>query len=134
MKLYCKKCHVELTQDCQIGTMADYNETPEPKESSVEKGIIVVLDEDIFRTITDNKNVIVKKALVSSKGAYAINPQDVIKANILTCGVDNGCCGSDGLDGFNRRCKCGNVLGTEWSDCWTQAEYRFEPLKVELYD
>ncbi|WP_433852411.1 hypothetical protein [Stenotrophomonas nitritireducens] len=30
----------------------------------------------------------------------------------------NGCCGLDGLDGFNLLCSNGHEIGTERSDCW----------------
>lgn len=30
----------------------------------------------------------------------------------------NGCCGLDGLDGFNLLCANGHEIGTERSDCW----------------
>jgi len=30
----------------------------------------------------------------------------------------NGCCGLDGLDGYNLVCSAGHWVGTEKSDCW----------------
>jgi len=30
----------------------------------------------------------------------------------------NGCCGLDGLDGYNLLCANGHEVGTERSDCW----------------
>jgi hypothetical protein len=35
--------------------------------------------------------------------------------------------GSDGCVGLNRARLCGRMVATEWSDCWTQAELRFDP-------
>lgn len=63
----------------------------------------------------------------SPAGAIAANPQDIVRENIGSAGIDNGCCGSSGSDGPNRACLCGAIVGTEWSDCWTQAEVRFNP-------
>ena len=45
------------------------------------------------------------------------------------------CCGLDGQDGPNQACaSCGQVLGTAWTDCWTQHEVRFTPGTVELVE
>lgn len=30
----------------------------------------------------------------------------------------NGCCGLDGMDGYNLQCANGHEVGTERSDCW----------------
>ncbi len=68
-------------------------------------------------------------------GAYSGNPVDLVRAHVESTGHnDVGCCGSDGMDGPNRRCECGAVLGTEWSDCWTQSEFRFWPDAVIVRD
>lgn len=66
--------------------------------------------------------------------AYSVNPLDVVPSALTSSGVDNGCCGSDGCDGANRSCKCGHVLGIEWSDCWTAAEVLFDPEAVVEID
>jgi hypothetical protein len=60
-------------------------------------------------------------------GAIVDHPEDVIRDAIVSAGTDAGCCGSDGCDGLNRACLCGRMVATEWSDCWTQAELRFDP-------
>jgi hypothetical protein len=64
---------------------------------------------------------------------FAVNPRDVFTGMIRT-GLDQGCCGSDGLDGPNRACACGNVVATEKSDCWTQPEVLFLKGSVDLRD
>jgi len=134
MKIYCKKCHTQLSKDCQIGTILDYDDKAQETAPAVPNGMIIILDEDKFiLSYLSNCETPIKK-LISTKGAIAINPNDIEDGVLISCGKDNGCCGSDGMDGFNRKCKCGNILGTEWSDCWTQAEIRFEPLKVEIWD
>ncbi|MFN7128826.1 MAG: hypothetical protein ACK4OJ_07145 [Brevundimonas sp.] len=53
------------------------------------------------------------------------NPDDIVGDSLRSTGSDNGCCGSDGLDGPNRACICGEVVATERSDCWTAAEVAF---------
>lgn len=55
----------------------------------------------------------------------AVHPDDVLPGVLTSAGSDNGCCGSDGLDGPNRACACGTVIATEQNDCWTRAEIRF---------
>lgn len=133
MKIYCKKCHTQLSKDCQMGTILDYDDKAHLSEPSVPVGMIIIFDEDeySFSYFPNDKNPV--KKIISTKGAVAINPKDIQKGVLISCGIDSGCCGSDGMDGFNRKCKCGNILGTEWSDCWTQAEIRFEPLQVEIW-
>jgi hypothetical protein len=51
----------------------------------------------------------------------------VIRENLKAAGTDQGCCGSNGEDGPNRACNCGQMVATEWSDCCTLAEIRFLP-------
>ena len=69
--------------------------------------------------------------LYSPEGAIAVHPEDVIPDVLVSSGIDNGCCGSSGSDGPNRSCRCGQVVATEWSDCWTLAEIRFLPDAVK---
>jgi hypothetical protein len=69
----------------------------------------------------------IRTHVYSPAGAVSVNPADIVRDMIRSCGVDQGCCGSSGADGPNRACRCGAVVATEWSDCWTQAEVRFLP-------
>lgn len=133
MRLYCKKCHVELTEECELGSIYDYDENPGDRKPTVPEGNIIIFHEDKYQEYYTAGSNHPQKRLVSTNGAFALNPIDIIQENIRSHGLDNGCCGSDGCDGFNRSCKCDNVIGTEWSDCWTPAEIRLEPLKVELW-
>lgn len=133
MKIYCKKCHTQLSKDCQIGEIWEYDEKAQDTEPAVPEGKIIILDEDKFALTYLASDETPSKRLISTKGAIAVNPKDIYET-IISYGKDYGCCGSDGMDGLNRKCKCGNILGTEWSDCWTQAEIRFEPSKVDIRD
>ena len=74
----------------------------------------------------------VERKVYSEAGAVAANPEDIVIGGLDRAGIDNGCCGSDGLDGPNRSCLCGSMVATQWSDCWTQAEVRFLPQAVRV--
>jgi hypothetical protein len=124
MYLNCAKCGCRLTAECIFGEDADYCPEAQDRESPLKRGIIVVQRQEIAKPINQNGKVI-GSHVESGAGDFSVNPEDVLPGVLSTTGVDNGCCGSDGCDGPNRRCTCGGVLGTEWSDCWTQAEIRF---------
>ncbi len=66
----------------------------------------------------------------SPAGAIVVHPDDLVTDALVSWGVDVGCCGSDGCDGPNRACTCGQVVGTAMTDCWTAAEMRFHPDAV----
>ena len=68
---------------------------------------------------------------VAPAGCLVTHPDDV--RGLRSHGHDNGCCGSDGCDGPNRACaRCGAVVGTARTDCWTASEMRFLPEAVDL--
>jgi len=96
---------------------------------AVPEGSIIRLLADDTAPIVQGDRVVGTK-VYSRAGAIAANPSDLLPGALTSVGKDNGCCGSDGLDGPNRACSCGAVVATEWSDCWTQAEVRFEPTAV----
>ncbi|RYE91720.1 MAG: hypothetical protein EOO75_08270 [Myxococcales bacterium] len=65
--------------------------------------------------------------------AWSVNPDDAVEEHLDWIHLaDQGCCGSHGLEGPNRRCVCGAVLGTEWSDCGIVAEVRFDAAAVAV--
>jgi hypothetical protein len=76
----------------------------------------------------------IRTHVYSRAGAIVVHPEDVIRNAIVSAGKDGGCCGSDGCDGLNRACLCRRMVATEWSDCWTQAELRFDPDAVLLLE
>lgn len=104
-ELACAKCGALLTSKSEWGSRSDYKDAPEMTEPSVPKGVLVKLE--------DGSNTIIA------------NPLDIIEGRLKSTGFDNGCCGSDGLDGPNRACVCGSVVATERNDCWTPAEVAF---------
>ena len=61
---------------------------------------------------------------------WIIHPEDL--SNIKPEGIRNGCCGPDGCDGPNVACKCGNILGTEFGDCWMPHFMAIKSYAVEL--
>ena len=105
VELACAKCGTVLTSKSEWGSHSDYKDAPGMAEPSVPQGVLVKLE--------DGSNTIIA------------NPLDIIEGRMKSAGSDNGCCGSDGLDGPNRACVCGSVAATERSDCWTPAEVAF---------
>ncbi|MCW6535419.1 hypothetical protein [Sphingomonas lycopersici] len=71
-----------------------------------------------------------RRAPLDFSPQYWLNPQDVEAA---VEPVDdphrlNGCCGLDGCDGPNMRCRiCKTEVGTRQSDCWTSDVFIPEP-------
>lgn len=133
MHLVCTRCRTALTRDCRLGADGDYDRLADQGAPSVPAGIIVRRNIEDALTVSPAKGR-EKRRKVSAAGAFSINPADLCEGALKPSGIDNGCCGSDGLDGPNRSCACGQVLGTQWSDCWTQAEVRFEPDRVAIVD
>ncbi len=66
-------------------------------------------------------------------GSYVLNPDDRIPGALAPVpGRDGGCCGLDGTDGPNQQCACGAIVGTAWTDCWTQYELRLLSDRVDV--
>jgi hypothetical protein len=129
MRLICVFCGRTLTRECRLGTIGEHNPSPEIREPAVPQGIIVVLPDEATSSVFAD-GLIIETRLLSPAGAFALHPRDLDRNCVVSVGRDNGCCGSDGSDGPNRGCLCGATLGTEWSDCWTQAEIRLNPDAV----
>ena len=132
IRLSCAACGAFFTRECRWGTMADLDAEAADRTPVVSSGIMVRLtDHDAVPVMQFGK--VVRIHVYSPVGAISINPADLLPASLTTAGIDNGCCGSDGCNGPNRACrKCGTVVATEWSDCWTQAEVRFLPEAVVI--
>jgi hypothetical protein len=131
--LLCKRCRRPLTRDCRWGGQEDYNRLAEVEAAAVAPGAMVRL-EDEDRVVVTGPGGAVGTKLYSAAGSIATNPGDLAPEALRSAGIDNGCCGSDGLDGPNRACVCGLRVATQWSDCWTQAEIRFLPGAVIIQD
>jgi len=133
MHLICAKCQRQLTRSCRIGGSHEFRSDAQDRDPVVPSGVIVRWETAANSLVTSPDG---SESLrhVSPIGAYSANPEDVIENALHSSGADNGCCGSDGLDGPNRSCVCGRVVATEWSDCWTRVEVRFEPDAVKQVD
>ncbi len=124
-QLMCEYCGCALTRPCAWGTTAQYDPQAQDRQPAVPAGFLI--------RIAKGDGLSDQPFYLSSE-AIAANPEDVVRDSVISSGTDNGCCGSDGLDGPNRSCVCGLVIGVEWSDCWTQAEVRFQPGAVAVLD
>ena len=130
MRLYCRACGAALTRDCRWGSAGEREATGAARSTVVPAGVVVQLREEDAVPVTAAGGELLRRHVYSPPGAVSANPADVLRGQLRSCGTDNGCCGSDGMDGPNRACACGAVVATEWSDCWTQAEVRFLPDAV----
>lgn len=66
-----------------------------------------------------------------------VNPGDVVislddQRHVVGSGSRSGCCGVDGLDGFNVSCSCGYEVGIETSDCWTPHMLTLPASAIEI--
>jgi hypothetical protein len=131
LKLVCTSCGSDLTTPVKMAPFTQYGPYCQDTESPVPEGFIVQWEvEDSVPVYYPDGNTI--RRHISPAGAISAHPKDVIRDQIHSFGNDYGCCGSDGHDGNNRACSCGTVIGTEWSDCWTQAEVRFLPESASI--
>lgn len=125
-------CGRELTIEGHWGQVSEWKAPEEDQQSPVAKGRLIRLAKDAVPVSRGQEVVAIH--VYSPEGAISVHPEMAIRANLKSTGSDHGCCGSSGTDGPNRACICGNIVGTEWSDCWTQAEIRFLPDAVAPRD
>jgi len=130
-QLICQSCGRPLTGVCTWGEASDRNLSAPDGQSPVPPGVMVRLTEEDAVTVHGPGHFL-GSHLYSPALSISVNPVDVIQGATVSAGRDNGCCGSDGMDGPNRACRCGAIVGTEWSDCWTLAEFRFHPSAVRV--
>jgi hypothetical protein len=117
MKVYCKKCKMELTGELTPlpgeGMLSDID-----KKSCIPVGYYYASKGEVY---TD------------SNGQILVNLGDLVNVkNHTDPSRLNGCCGLDGTDGLNKTCGNGHEVGTEHSDCWMPWAMAFEPTKVFL--
>lgn len=116
-----------------MGSALDYDPHVEVGTPPVPIGVMVRLPEEDAVPVVQGPQVI-RTHVYSPAGAISIGPDDLLREAVQPSGLRQGCCGPDGMDGPNLSCQCGNVLGTEWGDCWTMAEVRFSPSAVSVAD
>jgi hypothetical protein len=129
VELLCASCGEHLTAPCTWGAEEDYDRACADREPAVPSGLLIRLSVEDAVDVTQASGIVERK-VYSPAGAIAANPANVVATSLHSVGPDNGCCGSDGLDGPNRACLCGAIVATEWGDCWTQSEVRFLPDAV----
>jgi hypothetical protein len=127
VRLACGRCGAVLTLDWEWGSPEQRDLKAAAGSSPVPEGLLIPLAEDRVPIREGGRQV---DHLYSPEGAVAANPSSLVPGALASSGIDNGCCGSDGMDGPNRACLCGQVVATQWSDCWTWAEIRFLPNAV----
>ncbi len=59
-----------------------------------------------------------------------MNPEDLAEHVKLTDDYSTNCCGPDGMEGPNRRCKCGELIGSEESECFQLGIFRPDEAKT----
>lgn len=118
--LVCRNCGIQLSQPLIIFSEGDDNfprlEWLDEKPLSA-KGVCLKRDEPYSTSVFSHG----PKPALSFVPCYLIRLDDLKDIVGLTSEAHrlNGCCGLDGCDGPNRVCECGNLVGTEKSDCWT---------------
>jgi hypothetical protein len=131
-KLKCSGCGAELSGLIQIRSTRDPARSPltfEDQKPMTPPGEAIKSWEPMQKS-HDPKN----PAKLEFTPQFWLNPQDTAKSVEK---VDdprrlNGCCGLDGCDGPNMRCKtCYAVVGTRQSDCWTSDVFIPEPNATE---
>ncbi|MFD4707216.1 hypothetical protein ACFWM3_20435 [Gottfriedia sp. NPDC058432] len=103
MRLICKECKIEISK--QVTELKD----------------LKMLSENVGKAYIPEGFFIIDsgEADINIKGFIIININDLINSNYHPDESRlNGCCGYDGLDGFNRVCFNNHEIGTENSDCW----------------
>lgn len=103
MKLVCKKCDEIVTQDLDVL-----------------KDEACLCEEDAKEYLPQGFYIVSKGEYnPENEGDYLLNLRDLLNLKHTTDLTRlNGCCGLDGLDGYNLLCKNGHEIGTERSDCW----------------
>ena len=131
--LECAACGRRLTQPCRMGVVSDYHPQVEMGSSPVPAGVMVCRADEDAVPVTQG-GAVVRTHVYSPAGSISVGPDGLLRDAVQPSGLRQGCCGPDGMDGPNFSCLCGNVLGTEWGDCWTMAEVRFLPTAVSVVD
>ena len=99
IKIYCKKCGVQLTD-----LLEEVNSNVLRFEDGVE-----MIDKNKF-SINSNEYNKVKELVIAIADYYFKDHTDKRRFS--------GCCGSSGSDGMNKTCSNGHEVATEFSDCY----------------
>lgn len=81
--------------------------------------------------ISDADGVVVVSA--GLRNTFVLHPEDALGLTWqLMPDASSGCCGAPGDGPPNRACRCGAVVGSEMSDCYTPYELHLLPDAVRL--
>lgn len=117
MKLYCKYCGLQLTED------------------------LILLSDETLLNDKDNEALIPVGYYIQSGGEYlpAYTNNIIVNSINLLNTIDhyeigrlNGCCGLDGQDGPNKICLNEHEVAIEYSDCWMCHAVVFIPEAIEV--
>lgn len=124
MKLYCRTCNTELTQELEeLTNKALINH--EPGTDYIPKGFFIFIDLENISEPNCNSGF-------GRERNIAINLKDLVNTRHHTNPARlNGCCGLDGNDGINTLCINMHEIGIESSDCWMAHEFTFDAKLVK---
>jgi hypothetical protein len=126
----CERCGTALTGPLLVTEPAQLADDTQDGAPTLAPGL-VVRDPQPVLTWTHHANGPTTSTQHSPADCAVVHPDST--QNLRTAGTDNGCCGSDGLDGPNRACTgCGLLTATARTDCWTAHEVRFLPHATTL--
>lgn len=118
MRISCKYCDVELTDDLkEVLTLEQLSEID--GEDFIKRGHFFISDGNYYS---------------GTEGQIVINIKDLKNSKMhFIPGRLNGCCGVDGIHGINRLCVNGHEIATEKSDCWMAHAVIFERTEIKTY-
>ena len=105
MKIFCKECGIEISDELE--KIKDESLlTIKVGEALVPQGYFLASKRNYPHFINSTNKILINESDLK-------NSADHSEINRL-----NGCCGPDGMDGFNKICMNGHEIGTIKGDCW----------------
>ena len=118
--LICKKCEESLSVSLTI--LKDGEDTfPtiiwKDQEPICDQGVVL----KSLKAMQVNTDPNGPKPYLDFTPQYWMRLDDLLQSvgNVENNKVWSGCCGPSGDNGPNRKCKCGEPVGSERNDCWT---------------
>jgi hypothetical protein len=104
IKIYCRTCKIKLTEELlEISENEIY--FPDNAEAVPEGRFVLFNNNSVLSILVNRKQDLLK------------NHSDSYRFH--------GCCGSDGLNGYNKVCSNNHEVATEFSDCYTSYYIEF---------
>lgn len=101
------------------------------EQETVPRGLLVRDSKPVIRTSQEWNSTQWVHTEISPVGTLVVHPDDVPPDAVTFEGA--GCCGLHG-DHPNTSCRCGAVVATTKTDCYTARETRFAPSAVTVSD